>query len=176
MSAALCPFTTPLLLLDPTARLVYADWLEEHDQPAKAPLWRRLGQVRLSAWTVANLRRRLRLANEGVHRGPRRRKRLHCRLDLHDCLLAALEATIDPAPVGCFCVHGGGVQYGSGRLRYTTVCLAVRKPDGTVAVDVGEARARNEGGTPANIWPQLKQFRPGTRPCQERLLAWAAQR
>jgi uncharacterized protein (TIGR02996 family) len=175
MVLASCPFSMQVLLSDPGARLVYADWLEEHNEPKEAALWRRLGGLRLSEWTCANLNNNLHSANAGLAQGSVYERRKDRRLTLEDCLMAALKAATETAPFGCFCVHSGAVAFGW-RKGYTTVCLAVRKADGTVAVDVACVRATTSGGSPARAWRELVQFRPDTRPCQERLKAWAEKR
>jgi hypothetical protein len=170
-----CPFTNAMLLADPVARLAWADWLEEHGQPRSAVPWRALAPLHLSPWTVENLETHLTRANRHTEQRSPRDTGRDRRLELMDCLLVALEAHREAAEVGCCCVHGGGVCFGW-RRGYTTVCLAVRKADGTVAVDVGSARARVGGGSPANIWRDLVQYRPERSSCRARLKAWAAVR
>jgi hypothetical protein len=169
------PFTTALLLADPLARLACADWLEEQEQQKAAACWRALYPLRLSDWTQEHLERHLAVANDITERRSPRHSARDRLLDLMDCLLAGLEAHFDAQSPGCCCVHGGGVAFGW-RRGHTTVCLAVRKPDRTVAVDVGSARARVTGGSPANVWPELVQFRPDVQSCRARLKTWAAQR
>ncbi len=171
-----CPFTTATLLVDPLARLACADWLEEQGRVRSSALCRALSGLHLSDWTVAHLQEHLERANKVTQRkSSRSRSQDDRRLELMDCLLAGLEADRDPQRPGCCCVHGGGVYFGW-RRGYTTVCLAVGKGDGTVAVDVGAARARTTGGSPAYVWPELVQFRPDWATCRARLAAWASRR
>src|SRR5262249_12255020 len=153
--------------------LACADWLEEQGQMLRAARWHALAELHLSAWTVAHLQGRLESANQITRReSSRSRSPADRRLELMDCLLAGLEAHRDTQEPGCCCVHGGGVCLG-GRRGHTPVCLAVGKADGTVAVDVGWARARTTGGSPAYVWPELVQFRPDWASCRARLAAWA---
>jgi hypothetical protein len=174
-SAAASPFTTRTLLADPLARLAWADWLEEQGKSADAGPWRDLAGLHLTDWTVEHLQGRLKEANAVTERRSPRQTGLARRLTLMDCLRVANEAQSDLQTPGCCCVHGGGVCFGW-RRGYTTVCLAVRRANGLVAVDVGAARARTTGGSPANVWPELVQFRPDTAACQARLIVWADQR
>jgi uncharacterized protein (TIGR02996 family) len=148
--------------LDPDKWFAYADWLREHGRPEDEAQPQQLGQAAaaLSSWSRQNLPRRLAQAN-GWHR-------THL-LTLLECLQPA--AHLDMSSAGWILRDAGGAA------GLTTVCLAVRKLDGTIAVDAGAAQLHTSVPSVATAWPtELAGWRAGAMPLEEELRRWAERR
>lgn len=114
-----------------SARLLYADWLEEQGRSAEAANWRAHPHWPIREADYERLRSDLAAANG------RRRERT---LDMSDCVYAAWSAIrlID----GWYACGGATVANAYNYPAVRTVCVAAVRTDGSVRIGVARANAQ----------------------------------
>ncbi len=158
--------------LDATLRRVYADAFEEAGKIEEAGLHRSIADV-LDNPLNADLAGRVRAAVKKANGKMRART-----VRESEALNAVIGAVADFArndEVPARYRDGGGVANSYGYAAQTALVLVVVRKDGKVCVDGGQAQARKGGGSPANVWRELVQWKEGKQ-LDARLKAWAASR
>jgi uncharacterized protein (TIGR02996 family) len=146
--------------VDIETRLVFADWLDENGQHDKANHQRVITTI--SPKSLGTIFGNLEKAN-----GKRRTRTL----DESDVINTVIRAT----EKGWAWVNGGTVANAYGYPAVTTWILAVKKADGTIAVDAGEGSA-SKNRSPVCVWKELVLWKPGQSASDARIAAWAEAR
>lgn len=154
---------------DPLLRLALADAYESVGKTDLAAKERRCAEI-LALPANADIRERLEVAVENANGDLRAR-----RIDYTDGKGAVRKALWN-ADFPAHYVDGGGVANSYGYRAYTALVLVYVRKDGKICVDGGQAQARKDGGSPANVWQELVQWKAGAKALLRRLEQWAQSR